>query len=413
MATEPTRARREASKAPTTLEELLEPFSLSNLFKAFGETYLYIPGHEGKFSALFPWEALNTALRQHRLAHPRLRLFRDGKLVPTSEYVITTVGRKQRSTSPKIMPGELIAQLQDGATLVVDSVDEIYEPLTTLAESLERTLREKIQVNLYAGWHTSPGFDVHWDDHDVIVLQLAGRKYWAIYGETRKYPLADDVIKDKTPPSEAIWQETLSEGDLLYIPRGFWHAAKPLNEASLHLTIGIPNRTGIDLFNWFADKLRVSEILRKDLPKFKCKEERDAHLRQLLDTVRGQLDEQLVDAFFAEHDGNAVPRLSLNLPEIAAKRSVRDLLEGKFVLATPRDLRLSTEDDSVIVRADKKRFKFKKDARPLLELFNTRASLTVRELVGCSAGSLDEKTVKAFVMELLTHGILSAARDKA
>src|SRR5205085_5224558 len=120
---------------------------------------------------------------------------------------------KDRSTASRLMPAELIAQLQNGATLVVDVVDEIYEPLTALAGSPERELREKIQVNLYAGWHTSPGFDVHWDGHDVIVLQLAGRKSWAIYGETRKYPLANDVVKDSPPAEEPMWSGTISDGD--------------------------------------------------------------------------------------------------------------------------------------------------------------------------------------------------------
>ena len=177
--------------------------------------------------------------------------------------------------------------------------------------SLERELGEKIQVNLYAGWHSEPGFNVHWDDHDVIVLQLAGRKKWMIYGETRKHPLASDVERDTTPPDEPIWEETISDGDLLYIPRGFWHVATPLDEASLHLTIGIPNRTGIDLMTWLTQRLRTSEVFRKDLPKFKCKEERSAHLDAMFEIVRERLNADLVDEFFADHDDNALPRFKI------------------------------------------------------------------------------------------------------
>jgi hypothetical protein len=411
MATETTKARSKRSEAPTTLSELLEPLSLSDLFKVFGETYLYVPGAERKFGALFPWEVLNTALRQHRLSYPRLRIFRDGKLVPVSDYSKVSIGRKDRSTAPKLMPAELIAQLQNGGTLVVDAVDEIYEPLTNLVMSLERELREKIQANLYAGWHTSPGFDVHWDDHDVIVLQLAGRKSWAIYGETRKYPLANDVVKDKTPPTDPIWSDTISDGDLLYIPRGFWHVATPLDEASLHLTIGIPNRTGVDLMTWFAQRLRSVEAFRRDLPKFKCKEEREAHLRMLIDTLREQLDEDLVEEFFAEHDGNAIPRLSLDLPEIATRSGLDELLDHKFALAAPRDLRLMDDGDLVRVKANKKTFRFKAVARPLLECLNERNAVTVDDLAA-RADRLDGKTVAAFVKELLTHGLVTVAKDQ-
>jgi ribosomal protein L16 Arg81 hydroxylase len=34
-----------------------------------------------------------------------------------------------------------------------------------------------VQVNSYASFgQTTVGFDAHWDDHDVIVVQLEGRK---------------------------------------------------------------------------------------------------------------------------------------------------------------------------------------------------------------------------------------------
>ncbi|MGH3831563.1 MAG: JmjC domain-containing protein [Pseudonocardiaceae bacterium] len=33
------------------------------------------------------------------------------------------------------------------------------------------------------------GFDLHWDDHDVIVVQLAGSKMWEVRGTSRPAPL--------------------------------------------------------------------------------------------------------------------------------------------------------------------------------------------------------------------------------
>jgi ribosomal protein L16 Arg81 hydroxylase len=319
-------------------------------------------------------------------------------------------GRKDRSTTSRLLPDKLIAQLQNGATLVVDAVDEIYEPLTTLATSLERELGEKIQVNLYAGWHTEPGFNIHWDGHDVIVLQLAGRKAWAIYGETRKHPLANDIVKDGAPPSEPIWQQTIADGDLLYIPRGFWHVAKPLDEPSLHLTIGIPNRTGIDLMTWFVDRLKGSEVMRKDLPRFKCRAERDAHLDEMFGLLRQELNAGLLDDFLADHDGKAVPRIRLNLPDVASKASLDDLLGRKFILATPRKPRLIDEGELTVLFANRKKFRFKNSARPLLEGLDHREPRSVDDLVNLSAG-LDANTVKAFVKELLSFGLLAAVED--
>jgi len=408
---EPTKAFSTSYEAPTTLGEMLEPFSLSDLFKKFGEDYLYVPGPKGKFSALFPWDVLNTILRQHRLGHPRMRVFRDGKLVPIDRYTKVNVGRKLRSTSPKLIAGDLIGQLKGGATLVVDAVDELYEPLTTLAASLERDLREHIQVNLYAGWHHSPGFNVHWDDHDVIVLQLAGRKSWKIYGPTRSHPLANDEAWDRTPPETPVWEETISDGDLLYMPRGFWHVAVPLDEPSLHLTFGIPNRTGVDLMTWLSQRVRHEEIFRKDLPKFKCAEERAAHIDKLFDTLRSQLNDELIDDYFIDCDRNAMPRVKIDLPFVASSSLFNDLLDSCFVLTTPRKLRLIEDGDLMIVGANKKNFRFAKAARPILERLDHIMPANLDDLVDVSGG-MSRDTVSAFIRELLTHGLIAAVHDR-
>ncbi len=394
--------------APTTLEELLEPFSLSDFFDLFGENFIYVPGVEGKFSGLFPWEVLNTVLRQHRLHHPRLRVFRNGELVPSSKYLKTNTGRKSRSTVSRMMPAELISQLQKGATLVVDAVDELYDPLTDLAAALELVFKEHIQVNLYAGWHTSPGFNVHWDDHDVLILQLSGRKAWAVYGETRKHPLANDVVKDKTPPEKPIWEATISDGDLLYLPRGFWHVATPLDEPSLHLTFGIPNRTGVDLFTWFARQLRNEEIFRKDLPKFKSDEDRKAHYEHLFNTAKQRFTDDLIAEYWTEHDGNASPRIRLNLPDIASKNYIDNLLDRSFILATPRKLKVATNGNSLVIKANKKEFRFPVEARAVLETLDHRKPTSMADLVEAAAGTIDATGVSSLLKKLLTDGIITA-----
>ncbi len=394
--------------APTTLRELLEPFSLEDFLGHYGKKFLHIAGPSGKFTKLFPWDVLNTVLRQHRLNFPRLRLFLDGNPVPVESYSKEYPARRQRSVAPRLLPAELIQQLQNGATLVVDAVDELYEPLTSLAESLELLFHEHIQINLYTGWHTSPGFDLHWDDHDVIVLQLDGRKSWAVYGESRRLPLTRDLEKNITPPESPIWQDTLTDGDLLYIPRGWWHVATPLAEPSLHLTIGIPNRTGIDLFTWFAEQLRTQEEFRMDLPRFRSLDEQHRYYATLFDYIRSQLNDELVNRFLAHHDSIAAPRLRLNLPDTADRKSLKTLVHKRFKLNVPRSLRITEEDNQIQVSCNGKHLRFDKKALSLLQQLDSRKAFTLDELVTAGDGVLDEKTVSIFIEELISQGLVEA-----
>ena len=162
-------------KALQSLGEILQPCPPEEfLGSSWGITYKHVHGWPGKFSHLLPWERLNEILQQHRLDYPRLRLTRDGKNLAAEAYLRHVTGRR-KVTVPRLQHAKLTQQLSAGATLVLDAVDELYEPLTELAEGLELFFHERIQINCYAGWRTSQGFDLHWDDHDVFILQVTGR----------------------------------------------------------------------------------------------------------------------------------------------------------------------------------------------------------------------------------------------
>src|SRR5918911_371950 len=212
------------------LEKLLEPCPVEEfLASSWGQSYRHIRGWPGKFAHLLPWEQLNSILRQHRLDFPRLRLMRDGQSLPTASYLRHVSSRKRAGVIPRLLPVGFTKHLREGATLVLDAVEELYEPLADLAEGLELFFHEHVQINSYSGWHTSRGFDLHWDDHDVFILQVKGRKRWMIYGMTRPHPVAQDIEPAERPaPDAPLWEETLEDGDLLYIPRGCWHVAAPL-----------------------------------------------------------------------------------------------------------------------------------------------------------------------------------------
>ena len=395
------------NQAPDNLAKLLEPFSLEDFFANYGKNFRYIQGVKGKFSNLFPWETLNQILRQHRLDFPRLRLFLNGAQVPTVSYLKQTQSQRRRQvTISKILNSEFIQQLRNGATLVVDAVDELYEPLTTLAESLELDFHEHIQINLYAGWYTSPGFDLHWDDHDVLILQVAGKKNWSVYGASREYPLARDIEDNVIPPDKPIWTGVLSDGDLLYIPRGWWHVATPISEPTLHLTVGIHNRTGIDLFSWLLNQMREYKEFRMDLPRFSSKEEQNNHMQKLYDYFLNELNENLLEKFLNNYDSIALPRVKLGLPWVVMPDPLPKSDNIRVKINTPRKLNLLEKDHSIEFSCNGKTFAFAKAAKPLIESLAVGDSFTIKELSEKVAENLDFDTVHKFLSELIINGLI-------
>jgi ribosomal protein L16 Arg81 hydroxylase len=392
------------------LEQLLKPCLAGDFLAAsWGRSYRYVPGWAGKFSSLLPWNQLNEILRRHRLDFPRLRLTRDGKSLPSTDYLRHVTSGRRRVQIPRLLPVKLTEQLRRGATLVLDAVDELYTPLEELAAGLESTFHEHVQINAYAGWRTSRGFDLHWDDHDVFILQVAGRKRWSVYGMTRPYPLARDVEPNQKPTHDPLWEAILEDGDLLYIPRGWWHVAFPLGEPTLHLTVGIHNRNGVDLLRWLADRLRASETFRKDLPRFASPVERAAHVESLRDELLAAWGTDVLEQYERDADAMAEARPHLSLPWSATPALLPPSNDVRVRLTTPRplDLQLQQEQATIEFSCNGKRWRFAPAAMNILRPLNEGRACSVRELCAAAEGELDEQRVRTFLSELIFHGLLA------
>ena len=390
------------------LAEILAPHAPEEFFNSsWGVNVLHVRGRAGRFRHFMPWTRLGEILRRHRLDFPRLRLVRDGKPVPVSSYLRHVQGSRQRTNVPRIKSPELTKHLREGATLVLDAVDELSEPVEELAVKLELLFREHVQVNLYAGWQTSRGFDLHWDDHDVFILQVAGRKRWSVYGETRRAPLVNDIEKAARPTCEPVWTETLEDGDLLYIPRGWWHVAEPLAEPTLHLTVGVHNRTGMDLLRWFSEQLRASEAFRRDLPRMSSTRERAAHLNRLREEMLEAFNDGLLERFYDEMDARADSRARVELPFDATPRQMPASLNARVRLLAPRPLKLEASCGVVEFDSLKRHWRFAEDALLVLRPLEERRECVVAELCEAARDTLDERTVRAFVRELAREGLVA------
>jgi ribosomal protein L16 Arg81 hydroxylase len=391
-----------------SLARILEPCAPEEFLASFwGVRSSHVRGRAGKFARLMPWERLNEILRRHRLDFPRLRLVRDGKSAPVSSYLRHVAGGRGRTSIPRLKPTELTKHLREGATLVLDAVDELHAPIEELAEGLELFFREHVQVNLYAGWQTSRGFDLHWDDHDVFILQVTGRKRWSVYGMTRPHPLVADIERAEKPTGKPLWEGTLEDGDLLYIPRGWWHVAQPLDEPTLHLTVGVHNRTGIDLLRWLAERMRASETFRRDLPRTASTAERARHIERLREELFAEFDAATLERFFAELDARAEPRARLSLPWDATPQMLPRSRHTLVRLVAPRPLVFEEAGGAVEFDALKKRWRFAADALAVLRPLAERRVCSVAELCEGARGKLDERMVRAFICELLTHGLVT------
>jgi lysine-specific demethylase/histidyl-hydroxylase NO66 len=164
-------------------------------------------------------------------------------------------------------PGRIFDEFRAGATLVLQGLHRSCPPLTRFCRALELELSHGVQVNAYITPAGARGLGVHYDTHDVFVLQLAGTKAWTIHEPVLIDPPASQPWKgtadDAGPPVMTV---ELQAGDCLYVPRGFLHAARAQEAMSAHLTIGVVTTTWHDVVREMVAGVADEPEFRRSLP---------------------------------------------------------------------------------------------------------------------------------------------------
>jgi ribosomal protein L16 Arg81 hydroxylase len=160
-------------------------------------------------------------------------------------------------------------EMRGGATLVLDSLHQHDAKLGLLCRLLDQQLGHRHQTNLYLTPPNGQGFTPHWDNHDVFILQVMGSKHWRVEKQhRRKLPFHDEKILDEA--RQLVGERdafTLNQGDMVYIPRGYVHAAECGPEPSLHITLGMVPFTWAELLQAMTKAaIQKDDRLRAALP---------------------------------------------------------------------------------------------------------------------------------------------------
>jgi ribosomal protein L16 Arg81 hydroxylase len=152
--------------------------------------------------------------------------------------------------------------LASGATLVLNSLEFHCACARQLSEEVRRFAGFPTCSNAYVSFGGDGSFGPHWDTHDVVVLQQVGRKRWRVGPPTFSLPLPAHTSRasGQEPPQLSALDVLLEAGDVLYLPRGWWHEVTPLSEPSLHLSVGIYVPSVLDALGLLCQQLLPLEL---------------------------------------------------------------------------------------------------------------------------------------------------------
>jgi len=250
------------------LAALLHPISLDAFLSTYWEkNWLLVQRRDERYyEGLLTNQNLEDFVSSPDARYPAIMLAKDGIYYPPQAYCEDVkMGHVTFSGVPNLK--RLSAEYAKGATVALTSLDRSWGPLGDLCLRLEEQLDHGINTNVYITAGETKGFPPHYDTHDILVLQIAGKKLWRIYEPTIKLPDVTQPCEPKSfTPGPRLAEVELRAGDLLYLPRGYGHAATTSESHSAHVTVGIHVYTWARVLKEADPSLARSEEFRKSLP---------------------------------------------------------------------------------------------------------------------------------------------------
>ena len=221
-----------------------------------------------------------------------MKVILDGRELTAAEYCQSV---RSRNGSTEMQPDSKRIKmfLDKGATVVLDLAERLSEGLAAFADTLQVALGAPVSCNIYCSWEQHRGFPAHFDTMDVFALQIDGEKIWKLYEGRFNNPIEQPGYNYSSLPrshheaarGKLLKESVMTPGDVLYIPRGQYHEALASKNASLHLSFGVTEATGIDFLNILLNSLSDDPLFRTPLPHF---DKTDAHIDHL-EALAGRL----------------------------------------------------------------------------------------------------------------------------
>lgn len=291
---------------------------------------------------------------------------------------------------PRVQSFRAQELLTNNRTVVVSALDKrAGGELSDFTATVASAFRTPVQVNCYLSTGLSPGFGAHWDDHDVLIVQVNGSKYWEVRTPTQLAPLREVCESDDF--GDVVWSGVLEPGLALYIPRGWAHEVRGFDGSlSFHLTVSIRRPTGLDILERAITEPRRLAALDRPWENT---------------VATGLINDLTVDHALAswrrdiaQPSANGLSGVWNAINQSYEGHDVQAILPGGAVFATTERSNVPPVDGSLCLAANRRTFRVEPDVVPLTTTlmrggWHAGSDLVIGDgcgTAGCVAGALSD-----------------------
>lgn len=296
----------------------------------------------------FNWDYVNEVYSRADVSDESFKLM-NGHAVPKDRYIESyeNLGK----TEFRMVRPVLYEYLRNGATLVYNRITN--EPkIDQISKQIANFASAHVITSGYAAFSNKSSYMAHWDTRDVFAVQLIGRKRWIIKAPNFELPLymqQTKYFKDIKEPEEVYMDVTLEAGDILYVPRGWWHNPLPIGEETFHLAVGTFAPTGFEYMNWLLK--HTPDILgcRRNFSSFESDKQVLKDISEDFSKILN--DKSYYEEFLTQYIGNQRLPTQLSLDVLGNGDS--NLLHKDTKVAINTNLLYFSDENFVIINGNK------------------------------------------------------------
>ena len=216
-------------------EWMICPFKPDEFYKDYWEKKPLLirrPEDRNYYKSIFSTKALDKILREQRVLY--------GKNLDITSY---DGKRETHNPEGRVFPAVLWDFYSNGCSIRMLNPQTYHNAVWRLCSTLQDHFQNMVGANVYLTPPGTQGFAPHYDDVEVFMLQLEGKKHWKLHksrSDDEVLPRHSSGNFDQEEVGAPFMEMDLEPGDLLYLPRGTIHQGNCLEDKhSLHITISM------------------------------------------------------------------------------------------------------------------------------------------------------------------------------
>ena len=274
------------------LSDLLNPVDVAEFFaEHYEKKPLVVRGNaESRFDDILTVADLDDLLRLEQIPPQSIATLNNSDSVPMSAVFKEEDGVRRI----ELDADKLLKQVHKGNSVILNRLQKYQPKLRRFTNRLGHETTCQIAANVYVSPPAGQALAPHYDRHDVFILQIDGSKHWKLYDSP--VPLPEKRHLAEFDDATLAEEFELHRGDLLYMPRGFWHQAGTTDSTSVHVTVGLYPLQTKHLVNVLQQDLAENVFFRKSLHTVKAEAGGSDELERLFkDAIAKQLASISID----------------------------------------------------------------------------------------------------------------------